>query len=139
MTITAKTRLPGKLADLIDLKVPLAIADEKQYDEMLELIDRLMAIPKQTKGQAIYLQTLLDLVHCYEEKHCPIDTSSVTSLDVLKTLMEEHDMNASDLARLLNVHVSLGSKILKGDRALTLDHIKILGKHFHLPCAVFIN
>lgn len=139
MPTTVKKRLPGKLTDLVKLKMPVAITGEKEYNEMLKLVDRLMALPKLTKGQSLYLQTLVDLVHCYEEKHHAIDTSDIAPLDVLKTLMEEHDMNASDLARLLGVHVSLGSKILKGDRALTLEHIKALAGHFGLPASVFVG
>ena len=139
MPTTINKHLPGKLADLVGVKIPVAIADEKEYGETLKLIDRLMTLPKPTKGQSLYLQTLADLVHCYEEKHHAINTSDITPLDVLKSLMEEHNMNASDLARLLGVHVSLGSKLLKGDRALTIDHIKILAKHFRLAPAVFIN
>ena len=131
--------LPGKLVDLIHYKIPVTIIDTKEYKTTLDIIDRLMQIPKLTKGQATYLQTLVDLVHCYEEKHEPIKTSDVSAQDVLKMLMEEHEMNASDLARLLGVHVSLGSKILKGDRSLTLEHIKLLGKHFHVSPAVFVD
>ena len=39
-------------------------------------------------------------------------------------------MNASDLARLLGVHPSMGSKILKGERALTVDHLRKLTERF---------
>ena len=130
--------LPGKLVDLIHYNIPVTITGVKEYKTTLEIIDRLMQIPKLTKGQATYLQTLVDLVYCYEEKHEQIKTSDVSAQDVLKMLMEEHEMNASDLARLLGVHVSLGSKILKGDRALTLEHIKLLGEHFHVSPAVFV-
>ena len=138
MTSTLKP-LPRKLVDLVNYKMPIAISTDKEYDTTLKIIDRLMQVPKPTKGQVTYLQTLVDLVHCYEEKHEQIKISDLTALDVLKMLMEEHEMNASDLARLLDVHVSLGSKILKGDRALTLDHIKILGRHFHVSPAIFVS
>jgi HTH-type transcriptional regulator/antitoxin HigA len=137
MTATLKP-LPGKLVDLISYKIPVTITSAKEHKATLEIIDRLMQIPKLTKGQATYLQTLVDLVHCYEEKHEQIKSSDVSAPDVLKMLMEEHEMNASDLARMLGVHVSLGSKILKGDRALTLEHIKLLGECFHVSPAVFV-
>ena len=137
MTSTLKS-LPGKLVDLISYKIPVTITSVKEHKTTLEIIDRLMQIPKLTKGQATYLQTLVDLVHCYEEKHEQNKTSDVSAPDVLKMLMEEHEMNASDLARMLGVHVSLGSKILKGDRALTLEHIKLLSECFHVSPAVFV-
>jgi len=137
-TITQKP-LPKKLVGLVQEKVPLSITNEREYDKTLKLIDRLMQIPKLSKDQAIYLHTLADLVHCYEEEHYAIDTSDITPLDILKSLLEEHEMNASDLGRLLGGSVSLGSKILKGQRDLTLRHMKILGERFCLSPSVFVQ
>jgi HTH-type transcriptional regulator/antitoxin HigA len=134
---TISKRFPGKLADLVRIRVPVAISNEKQYSEMVELADRLMALPRLTSGQAIYLETLIELIQYYESKHHEIDLASASPLETLKTLLDEHEMNASDLSRILGVHVSLGSKILKGLRALTLDHVKILAEYFHLSPAVF--
>ena len=54
-------------------------------------------------------------------------------------LLAQHDMNASDLARLLGVHPSLGSKILKGERALTIDHVRALAARFKVRPEVFID
>ena len=48
-------------------------------------------------------------------------------------------MNASDLARLLGVHASMGSKILKGDRALTVEHLKLLAAKFHVRADTFMD
>jgi antitoxin component HigA of HigAB toxin-antitoxin module len=45
----------------------------------------------------------------------------------------------SELARLLGVHATMGSKILKGDRRLTGDHAKLLGAHFKLAPALFMD
>jgi HTH-type transcriptional regulator/antitoxin HigA len=53
--------------------------------------------------------------------------------------MEQNNMNASDLARLLGVHQSMGSKILKGDRALTVEHLRKLCEHFKVSSALFID
>ena len=48
-------------------------------------------------------------------------------------------MSAADLARLLGVHTSMGSKILKGDRSLTVDHLKKLAARFMVSLEVFID
>jgi len=53
--------------------------------------------------------------------------------------MGENAMNSSDLARLLGIHVSMGSKILKGERSLTVDHIKKLATRFHVRPDVFLD
>jgi HTH-type transcriptional regulator / antitoxin HigA len=80
---------------------PIPVQDEVQYANTLEVIDRLMAVAKLTKGQALYLETLVVLVQAYEAEHHAIDTTGLTGLDSLKHLLEENQMNASDLARLL--------------------------------------
>ena len=53
-------------------------------------------------------------------------------------MLDENDMGGSDLAKLLGVHVSMGSKILKGERKLTADHIRKLAEHFHVDASFFL-
>jgi len=48
-------------------------------------------------------------------------------------------MSASDLARLLGVHTSMGSKILKGERSLTIEHVKKLAERFRASLLAFID
>lgn len=57
----------------------------------------------------------------------------------LKHLLEENQMNASDLARLLGVHPSLGSKILKGERSLTVAHLRKLAERFKVSPGLFLD
>ena len=131
--------LPAKFEQLVQMMPPQAVQDEVQYANTLEVIDRLMALSKPTKGQALYLETLVQLVQAYEAEHHAIDTTSLTGLDSLKHLLEENQMNASDLARLLGVHPSLGSKILKGERSLTVDHIRKLAEQFKVNPGLFLD
>jgi len=118
---------------------PRAIQDDVQYDNTVEMIDRLMAGGRLTRGQAVYLETLVQLVQAYEAEHHAINVSGLSSLDSLKHLMDENQMNGSDLARLLGVHASMGSKILKGERSLTLDHVRKLAKRFSVSPDLFID
>ncbi len=131
--------LPGQFADLVQQMPPQAIADDVGYENTLQMIDRLMVGGKLTKGQAVYLETLVQLVEAYEASRHAVDTSRVSGLASLKHLMAENDMNASDLARLLEVHPSMGSKILKGERALTIDHVRKLAARFKVSPSVFIE
>ena len=118
---------------------PQAILDDVQYENTLEMIDRLMTAGKLTGGQELYLQTLVQLVQAFEAQRYPIRTSDISGLDSLKHLMAENNMNASDLARLLGVHPSMGSKILKGERSLTVDHLRTLSQHFKVSPGLFIG
>jgi HTH-type transcriptional regulator / antitoxin HigA len=130
---------PGRFADIVHLMPPQAIRDDAHYRKTLEIIDRLMAAGKLTKGQSLYLETLVQLVEAYEAAHCAIDTSGVSGLDSLKHLLAENGMNASDLARLLDVHPSMGSKILRGERSLTVDHLRKLCQRFKVNPRLFMD
>ncbi|MEX2389168.1 MAG: helix-turn-helix domain-containing protein [Phycisphaeraceae bacterium] len=130
-------KLPGRFEALVRLMPPQAIADDVQLENTTEMIDRLMAIPKLTKGQALYLETLTQLVAAYESQHHAVDTGGVTGLDSLKYLLDQNNMNGTDLARLLDVHASMGSKILKGERKLTADHLRKLTARFHVEASLF--
>ncbi len=132
-----KSKLPRLFDELVRLMPPRAIMDEVHYENTTEMIDRLMASGKLTKGQESYLETLVQLVQAYEASHHAIEAPK--GIDALRHLLKEHGMSASGLARLLGVHASMGSKILKGDRALTVDHLKLLGAKFKVRPDTFMD
>jgi HTH-type transcriptional regulator / antitoxin HigA len=89
--------------------------------------------------QADYLDVLSTLVEAYEDTHDPLDDPAVCSLNALRALLDEHGMSAADLARLLGVHRSMGSKLLKGARALTTRHLQILSERFKVRADLFLD
>jgi HTH-type transcriptional regulator / antitoxin HigA len=131
--------LPGRFEELVRVFPPQAIMDDVHCENALEVIDRLMASAKLTKGQASYLETLVQLVRVYESDRHAIETSRLSALDALKHLLQENHMNASDLARLLGVHPTMGSKILRGERSMTLDHVRTLSARFKVNPQLFID
>ncbi len=110
-----------------------------QYETTLETVDRLMAAGKLTRGQSLYLETLVQLAQAYESKHHAIDTSDITGVESLKHLLDENGMSASDLARLLGVHPSTGSKIIRGERSLTVEHLRKLAQRFAVSPELFMD
>jgi antitoxin component HigA of HigAB toxin-antitoxin module len=68
-----------------------------------------------------------------------VEAPRATPLEILRHALEEHGINASDLSRLLGVHRTLGPKIMSGDRAITAEHARALGRHFGLPAGTFIE
>ncbi len=137
-TRNANEKLPGRFEDLIHLMPPQALMDDVHYGNAVEMIDRLMASGKLTKGQELYMETLVQLVQAYEAGHHSIDTTGLRGIDMLRQLLAENHMNASDLARLLGVHASMGSKILKGDRSLTVEHLRKLADRFRVRPELFM-
>ncbi|MFG0285538.1 MAG: type II toxin-antitoxin system HigA family antitoxin [Phycisphaerales bacterium JB039] len=131
------TKLPGRFEDLVREMPPRAIVDDVQHANTVEMIDRLMASGKLTKGQESYLETLVQLVERYEAEHHAIEGAS--GLETLKYLLAEHGINATGLAQILGVHASMGSKILKGERSLTIEHVKVFAARFGVGVGVFVD
>jgi len=138
-TRNAPRKLPRSFKDLVGRMPPQAIMDDVHYRNTLEMIDRLMAAGKLTKGQEVYLETLVQLVQAYEAKHHAIDTADLGGIAALRQLLADNDMNASDLGRLLGVHPSMGSKILKGQRSLTVEQLRTLADRFKVRPELFMK
>jgi HTH-type transcriptional regulator/antitoxin HigA len=134
-----KDKLPKAFEELVRAMPPQAIMDDVQHENTPEMVDRLMAAGKLTGGQRLYLETLVQLVQAYEARHHAIKTSDISGMNALKHLMAQNSMNASDLARLLGIHPSMGSKILNGERSLTVEHLQKLCERFKVSPALFID
>ena len=143
MPIKTKTNMPGLLPrsfeQLVTHMPPMAIRDDLHHERTLEIIDRLMQIDAMSPGQCAYLETLVELVEAYEAHHHAIDESTISGFRMVKHIVENSGMSGSDLARLLGMHPTMGSKILNGDRKLTWEHAKALGAHFNLTPAMFMD
>jgi antitoxin component HigA of HigAB toxin-antitoxin module len=57
---------------------------------------------------------------------------------MLKHLMAERDMTGAGLSRILGGSRNLGAMILRGDRNLTVAHIRKLAAHFKVSPELFI-
>ena len=56
---------------------------------------------------------------------------------MIRSLLKERGMSASDLGRLLGDR-SLGHRVLTGERELSKAHIRVLADHFSLDPAVLL-
>jgi antitoxin component HigA of HigAB toxin-antitoxin module len=131
-------KLPSDFELLVQLHPPAAIHDEVAYENTMEMINRVTAVSKPTKGQLKYLDTLTILVERYEDDTEGAEPEGIDVQAVLRFLMKDRAMTASDLGPLLGDR-SLGPKILNGERALSKAHIKILAKHLKVSPAVLLD
>jgi HTH-type transcriptional regulator/antitoxin HigA len=76
-------------------------------------------------------------VEKYEAEHHAIDETRMTPVELLRSIIDEHEMTESDLGRLLGDR-SLGHRILTGQRELSKTHIRILAEHFSLNPAALL-
>ncbi len=59
-------------------------------------------------------------------------------LSMLRLLMDQYGLNQSDFENEIGQR-SLVSRILKGDRNLTIEHMRALAKRFNIPVSMFVD
>src|SRR5688500_13452636 len=95
-TTTSQPALAARFEHLVEMMPPQAIRNDAQYQKTLDMIDRLMSRKKLTRGQELYMETLVQLVQAYDADHHRIETSNLQCIDSLRHLVHENKMNASD-------------------------------------------
>ena len=133
----SQRKLPSRFEDLVAMLLPRAIHDEIDYENTIEMLDRLTSLPRLTRGQQQYLETLSVLVESYESEHHATEVDDLSPIQVLQHLLDSNNMNASQLGDLLG-NRSLGSKILRGQREFSKNHIRLLAKRFNVSPALFL-
>ena len=129
-------RMRKDYAGLCRILTPRPIHDQVEFQNVTEITDA-MAGHKLTPDQEDYFNLLCRLIEDYEKER--VDAPKVTAREALQHLLDAHDMTAADLARLLEVHRTLGAMILRGERKLTLDHVRTLARHFGVSADVFLS
>jgi HTH-type transcriptional regulator/antitoxin HigA len=113
-----------------------AIYTENEYNQAVGTINRLLDIIQEDENHPLcgLLDMLSVLVQDYEEEHYP--TPDVTGVDVLKYLMDEHDLTLSSFPEIGNEFTI--SNLLAGKQELSVDNIRFLSKQFGLSPATFL-
>ncbi|MGD1277400.1 MAG: helix-turn-helix domain-containing protein [Tepidisphaeraceae bacterium] len=106
-------------------------------DAATKILDRLFRDHYDDRGEAEYVYVLTQLLVEYEKHNDPV-TSHASGLDVLRYLVQEHQLTQSQLAQILDVSQSAVSMILSGVRPITADHARRLGKKFAIDPGTFL-
>ena len=105
------------------------IRTQQDYENTLLRIDELMdALPNTQEFDE--LDILVTLVEAYEEKHYKIDAPDAISAILFR--MEQENLKQKDLIPVLG-DKSLVSKVLSGQRKLTVEMIKNLHEQLKIP------
>ena len=129
-------RLPKDYAGLCRVLTPRPIHDKVEFQNVTGITDA-MAGHAFTADQEDYFDLLCRLIEDYEKER--VDAPKVSVREALQHLLDAHGMSAADLARLLDVHRTLGAMILRGERKLTLNHVRTLARHFGVSADVFLS
>ena len=118
----------------VDVRMPTPIISERQHEEYLSVLEKLIDKKEPTREEDQYARVLVTLIEAYEEEHFPIPDAS--PVDVLRTLMEANDLRQKDLASIFGSE-SVVSEVLNGKRKINKNHIDKLSKRFNVSPAVF--
>ncbi len=105
------------------------IRTEEDYEVTLKRIDELMdSIPNTPEFDE--LDVLVTLVESYEEKHYFIEAPDPIS--AIKFRMEQENLKQKDLIPIIG-DSAIVSKVLKGQRKLTVEMIRNLHEQLKIP------
>jgi antitoxin component HigA of HigAB toxin-antitoxin module len=74
----------------------------------------------------------------YENRSGKPDKTSAP-LEILNFLVEENEISTRELGKILGIDHSVAARILKGERAITVEHAKSLGARFKLDPKAFLE
>jgi len=130
--------IPKTYRELCAAYLPRPIHDDAQDEEATAMMNALAVFNRLNAEQRDYLDVLTEFVDEYD-KSKDIRLPKISGLDALKHLLEENRMNAADLSRLLGTSRNLGAMILRGERQLTLAHVRTLAKRFCVSADLFLS
>ena len=137
--IKRRSENPPRGFDELNRLFPLRpLADDVDLDNATEVANRLAVLDRRTKDQEDYLETLSLLIEHYEDEHYGIETRGLDPVGTLKFLMEQHNMSAGDIGRILG-NRQLGVSIVRGSRQLSKSNILALAKHFNVGVGSFLK
>ena len=130
--------LKGKSRDSylgLVLEFPLtSIRSDEHMGQAQIVMDRLLRQGKLDDGEAIYLDTLSDLVAAYEDIHHPIEPAS--DADMLRHLMEASGVTQAQLSRDTGILKSTISEVLSGKKPFSRHMMRKLADYFHVDVSV---
>ena len=110
------------------------IKTEDQYQEYISRLEELLvAEPEKAIQEEIELLTLL--IEKWDEEHNSFELTD--PIQLLRSLMNEHQLQNKDLVVVLGVSKGLVSDILNYKKGLSKEIIRTLAKHFSLSQEAF--
>jgi HTH-type transcriptional regulator/antitoxin HigA len=136
--IVAKHKISDRYLDLIRQFPLRPIRTKSEANAATKILDRLFGQEDVDPGEADYVAVLTNLLDAYERERDPLYHSHASGLEVLRELVKQHGMKQSTLAAKLGISAPAISLILSGDRPITADHARALGKIFSVEPGAFI-
>jgi len=114
------------------LKVIKTIDQYYQYCDELESLNAKKHITAENEERAELLTVLIEK---WDEEHHP--SADIHPVELLKQLMEMHDLHASELARKTGIDKTVLSKIMNHKKGFSKDIIRALATYFKVNQEAF--
>lgn len=141
ITLTNYQAALNAVAALVNA-VPLlgGSGSREDYEQALELVERLIDTDDENPLIDLLAKKIADYENAapeYAEFNARI-AAIPKELAILRVLMDQHGLNQASFKNEIGAR-SLVNMILKGERSLTLEHMKALSKRFGIPVAAFLE
>src|SRR5262245_17324765 len=111
------------------------IKNKAQYREYANTLEQLVFSGSQDKNAKDEIDLLTLLIEKWDDEHNTFE--EVTPVELIKSLMDDHNMKATDLATLLKISKGYVSDILNYKKGLSKDVIRKLSEHFKVSQEAF--
>jgi HTH-type transcriptional regulator/antitoxin HigA len=138
MTLTIDPTLTKRYQELQKRFALKPITTKRNADIATSILDVGFRDKYDDPGEEAYMTVLADLLADYEEEQEADYLKSLTGLDVLKYMIEERELKQVDIIKILGVGQSAVSQILNGNKPITAEHARRLGKRFKLNPGTFL-
>ncbi|MDB6020891.1 MAG: family transcriptional regulator [Pedosphaera sp.] len=129
--------LPKDYPGLVALLPPRPIHDRVDYANVVEVADAMALWHDEfSPDQEDYFEALCSFIEKYDAEH--VKWPAIGGREILQHLMEQQNLSAADLSRILGGSRNLGAMILRGERNLTVNHIRTLARHFGVSPGLFV-
>ncbi len=129
--------LPKDYTGLCQRYVPRPLHDADDYAAACRAIGPLSGFEDRLNAdQTDYLEAVSSFIEAYDQTRVKWPKSK--PVETLQFLLEQHDLSAADLSRILGSDRSLGPKLLRGERRLTVGHIRKLARRFNIEPGVLL-
>lgn len=111
------------------------IKTKTQYKAYTKALETLVEKSPKTKSVADEIDLLTLLIETWDEAHNTFEDQD--PIQLLKSLMQDYGLKATDLGVLLNMSKGYVSDMLNYKKGLSKDVIRILAQHFKLSQEAF--
>lgn len=129
--------IPKTYEKLCEAFLPRPACNKNEYNKLVAVGDKL-AVHQLNADQEKYFELISILIADFDDTRRNV-FEPMSQVEALNYLVESADINGTELARILGLNRSMGTKLLAGERKLTTEHIMKLASHFQLSPSYFLQ